>query len=68
MTITKLITHEIMLQSLSVQGSTKMAPVDHMINWIFVLVQKDSNAKKKFFSARNLKDCLPSLTIKRRKA
>jgi hypothetical protein len=49
MTITKLITHEIMLQSLSVQGSTKMAPVDNMINWIFVLVKKDSNAKKEIF-------------------
>jgi hypothetical protein len=31
---------------LCIQGSTEMTPVDHMIRWIFVLVQKDSNARK----------------------
>jgi hypothetical protein len=35
--------------------------------WILVLVQKGSNAKKKVFAPRNLKDCLPSLPLKRRK-
>jgi len=36
--------------------------------WIFVLVQKDSNAKKKkLIAARDLKGCLPSLPLKTRK-
>jgi hypothetical protein len=29
-----------------IQGSTKFSAVDHIIHWIFVMVQKDSNAKK----------------------
>ena len=32
-----------------VQGSTKLFPVDHMIDWIFVRVQKDSNTKKESY-------------------
>jgi hypothetical protein len=40
--------------------------VAHMTHLIFVL-QKDSNVKKKVTTTRNLKDCLPSLPLKRRK-
>jgi hypothetical protein len=47
-------------------------PGDHLARWIFVLVQrwykKAIMSKKKVFAARNLKDCLPSLPLKRRKA
>ena len=32
-----------------IQGSTKLSPMDHMMHWIFVLVQKDSNAKKESY-------------------
>jgi hypothetical protein len=31
------------------QGSTKLSPVAQMSHWIFVLVQKDSNAKTESF-------------------
>jgi hypothetical protein len=34
-----------------------------MIDRNFVLVQKDSIAKKKVIAARNLKDCLPNLPL-----
>jgi hypothetical protein len=39
-----------------------------MVCWIFVLVPKTVMPKKKVFDARNLKDCLPSLPLNRRKA
>jgi hypothetical protein len=39
-----------------------------MSHWNFVLVQEDSNAKKKVFAAQNLKDCLPNLPLKTGKA
>jgi hypothetical protein len=32
-----------------VQGNIKLFPTDHMISWIFVLVQKDSNDKNESF-------------------
>ena len=35
-----------------------------MSHWNFVLAQEGSNAKKKVFAARNLKDCLPNLPLK----
>jgi hypothetical protein len=33
----------------TIEGSTKLSPVDHMIHGIFFLVQKESNAKKESF-------------------
>jgi hypothetical protein len=33
-----------------IQGSTKLSPLDHMMHWVFVLVQKDSNAQKESYS------------------
>jgi hypothetical protein len=53
---------------LSIQGSTKLIPAGQLVCWIFVLVQKDSNAKKKVVAARNLKDCLPNLPLETGKA
>ena len=38
------------------------------MHWIFVLVQKDRNTEKEIYCVRNLKDCLPSLPLKRRKS
>jgi hypothetical protein len=45
-------------RTIKVQGSTKLSPVDHLVDGILVLVQKGSKmTKKKVFAARNLKDC-----------
>jgi hypothetical protein len=59
---------ESVLVRIHISGSIKLSPADRMISWIFVLVQKGSNAKKKVFTPRNLKDCLPNLPLETGKA
>jgi hypothetical protein len=42
---------------------------DHLVDGIFVLLQKDSNAKKEsYYCAEPFKECLPSLPLKTRKS
>jgi hypothetical protein len=50
------------------QGSTKLSPVDHMSHWIFVLVQKDSNAKKKSICCTEPYSSLTKFTTQNRKS
>jgi hypothetical protein len=38
------------------QGSTKLSPVNHLVDGILVLVQQGSNAKREVIAARKLKD------------
>jgi hypothetical protein len=42
----------------------KLSPVDHLVDGILVLVQKEVTSKKKVFVAQNLKPSLPLKTMK----
>jgi hypothetical protein len=54
---------------LIIQGSIKLFPADHLARSGFLFRYKKAvMPKKKVFAARNHKDCLPSLPLKRRKA
>jgi len=50
------------------QGSINFFPVDHMICWIFVLVQKDSNAKKESFCCTEPSRLFTKFTTQNRKS
>ncbi len=52
---------------LILQGSIKLSPVAQMSTGFSFWYKKSVMPKKKYITARNLKDCLPSLPLKTRK-
>ena len=50
-----------------IQGSIKLFPRDHLVSRIFVLVQKDSNAKKEIYCSAEPQRLFTKFTTQKRK-
>ncbi len=51
-----------------IQGSIKLSPVAQMSHWIFVLVPKDSNAKKEIYCSEEPWRLITKFTTQKRKS
>ncbi len=53
---------------LTIQGNTKLSPMNHMEHWNFVLVQKDGNAKKEIYSFKGPSTLFTKFTNQNKKS